>query len=543
MPQRRFCRRPCRRPFQGTAGPATAAPPGATTAPASRSCTYVRSAGFAANFARFGRRAARSACHRAAVARYSRAPPRVAALRRSSREIVEAARPRRRATSRTPEPCARHSAISSRSANDRLRPDGGSDDGDRCEGAIPPAWRNHRNPTGCETPTFIAASSLDNPAAMNAQNRRRCSCRASGGRPGDLSSLRNARSERRLRVPIANPSVEALRRPLESALHTPVAMVDQPRRRLPPLQAHPQGVARQLGPEVVGHRPADDLARGHVLDRGQVQPALAGRDVGEVGQPDRVRSLGGELPVEQVGRDREVVAAVGGPRDAAPPARDGEAALAHEPRHPLAADPDALRPQLGVHARAAVGAPAGLEDRRDPLAHPSVIAPAPAPAPARSAAEPGVEAAHRDAHDPAQRPDRERRTLGGDEALPHETAASLAKKAAAFLRISFSCSSRFTSRRSRASSAASAFCRARASAVPAARCSLRQRLRWLAGPPSPWAPACRVLPLAASRLTASLSYSAVNRRRFLVPIPRSRCWWAPPYGGVHPAGAGSARRE
>src|SRR4051794_33337056 len=53
---------------------------------------------------------------------------------------------------------------------------------------------------------------------MNAQNRRRCSCRATGGRPGDLSSVRNARSERRLRVPIANPSVEVLRRPLESAL-------------------------------------------------------------------------------------------------------------------------------------------------------------------------------------------------------------------------------------------------------------------------------------------------------------------------------------
>jgi putative transposase len=52
---------------------------------------------------------------------------------------------------------------------------------------------------------------------MNAQNRRRCSCRATGGRPGDLSSVRNARSERRLRVPIANPSVEVLRRPLESA--------------------------------------------------------------------------------------------------------------------------------------------------------------------------------------------------------------------------------------------------------------------------------------------------------------------------------------
>ena len=96
--------------------------------------------------------------------------------------------------------------------------------------------------------------------------------------------------------------------------------------------------------EVVGHAPADDLAGGHVLDRGQIQPALPGRNVAEVGQPDRVRPLGGEVPVEQVGRDREVVAAVGGTRDAAPPARNGQAALAHEPCDPLAADPDALRP-------------------------------------------------------------------------------------------------------------------------------------------------------------------------------------------------------
>jgi len=33
----------------------------------------------------------------------------------------------------------------------------------------------------------------------------------------------------------------------------------------------------------------------------------------------------------------------------------------------------------------------------------------------------------------------------------------------------------------------------------------------------------------------------VNRRRFLVSIVRSRCWWAPPYEGVHTAGAGSRR--
>src|SRR3712207_7924197 len=74
------------------------------------------------------------------------------------------------------------------------------------------------------------------------------------------------------------------------------------------------------------------------------------------------------------------------------------------------------------------------------------------PAPIRSATQPGVEAGHAGANDPAQPPDREAPALGGDEAEPHDGAASLAKKAAARLRISFSCSSRLFSRRSRASS-------------------------------------------------------------------------------------------
>src|SRR4051794_18792154 len=370
LAQRRCCRRPWRRPFQVTAGPATAAPPGATTAPASRSRTYARSAGFVASLAGFGRCAARSACHWAVVARYSSPPPRVAALRRSSRETVDAARPSRRAPSRTPCPCARHSATSSRSANDRYRPEGGPDDRASVDGGMPPASRNQRTPTAGDTPTPTAASSLDRPAAIAVQNRRRSSRRATPGRPGERDTPRPDRSERRLRVVTATSSVEALRRPLESALDAAVRVVDQPRRRLPAPDRHQQRVAGELLAEVVGHAPADDLARGHVLDRRQVQPALPGRDVRDVGQPDRVRLVGRELPVEQVGRDREAVAAAGRARDAAPAARDRQAALAHEPRHPLAADPDALRPQLGADPRAAVGPPAPGGDGPDPFAHP-----------------------------------------------------------------------------------------------------------------------------------------------------------------------------
>ena len=82
-------------------------------------------------------------------------------------------------------PAPASSAISSRSANDRYRPESGFDERPSVDGGIPPASRNQRDPTGCDTPTPIAASSLDRPAAINAQKRRRSSRRATPGRPGE----------------------------------------------------------------------------------------------------------------------------------------------------------------------------------------------------------------------------------------------------------------------------------------------------------------------------------------------------------------------
>jgi hypothetical protein len=75
---------------------------GLAITPASRSCTYSRSASFAASFETFGRLARRSARHCAVVARYSKRYVRVDALRRSSLEIVDGDRFIRRAISRTP---------------------------------------------------------------------------------------------------------------------------------------------------------------------------------------------------------------------------------------------------------------------------------------------------------------------------------------------------------------------------------------------------------------------------------------------------------
>jgi putative transposase len=84
-------------------------------------------------------------------------------------------------------------------------------------GGMPPAFRNHRAPTAWGTPAEAAASSLDAPAAIATQNSLRSSRTATGGRPGDDKGLRPDRSDRRFRLFIATSSIQALRRPLESA--------------------------------------------------------------------------------------------------------------------------------------------------------------------------------------------------------------------------------------------------------------------------------------------------------------------------------------
>src|ERR1700691_44793 len=82
----------------------------------------------------------------------------------------------------------------SRSESDKYLPVGGAADGANCDGGIPPHSRNHLVPTGCETPAFNAASSLEHPSAIDCQNGRRRDRCNTGGRPGDFIFARPARS-------------------------------------------------------------------------------------------------------------------------------------------------------------------------------------------------------------------------------------------------------------------------------------------------------------------------------------------------------------
>ena len=80
----------------------------------------------------------------------------------------------------------------------------------RSERAMPPAFRNHLVPIGCDTPAATAASSLVIPMAMLAQKRFRSSRPAIGGRPGDGNGARPDRYDRRFFVPIATSCIRAL---------------------------------------------------------------------------------------------------------------------------------------------------------------------------------------------------------------------------------------------------------------------------------------------------------------------------------------------
>ena len=92
---------------------------------------------------------------------------------------------------------------------------------------MPPAFRNSRAPTACDRPAASAASSLDRPCAIAAQNSRSCSRVAAGGRPGDGKDARPDRAERRFREPIATSSVGVLRRPLESAQYVSIKYTER----------------------------------------------------------------------------------------------------------------------------------------------------------------------------------------------------------------------------------------------------------------------------------------------------------------------------
>lgn len=70
---------------------------------------------------------------------------------------------------------------------------------------------------------------------------------------------------------------------------------------------HGQGIGDEFGAHVIGHRIAQPAARAQIEHRGQIQPPLTGRDVGDVANPGDIRLAGIEPPADQVRQGRGVL--------------------------------------------------------------------------------------------------------------------------------------------------------------------------------------------------------------------------------------------
>jgi hypothetical protein len=85
------------------------------------------------------------------------------------------------------------------------------------------------------------------------------------------------------------------------------------------VERHPQRVEDEVGAHVVGELPTDDHPAVDVDHEGEVDAALPAAQIGEVGAPELVRLLGGEVALHQIPRPhRAGVADRGAPRLATP---------------------------------------------------------------------------------------------------------------------------------------------------------------------------------------------------------------------------------
>ena len=69
-----------------------------------------------------------------------------------------------------------------------------------------------------------------------------------------------------------------------------VGVVEQTGAHASPAERQMQGGEDQLGLKRRAHRPANDATRGEVEDDGQVAPALARPERGDIGGPDLIRA-------------------------------------------------------------------------------------------------------------------------------------------------------------------------------------------------------------------------------------------------------------
>ena len=106
-----------------------------------------------------------------------------------------------------------------------------------------------------------------------------------------------------------------------------------------------EGFEGQARLQMIGERPAHDLARIGVHDDGDVDERLAQSDIGNVGDPYLIDARG-DKPARQIGDDLVTVPAHRRARDERLEAQAQEVVEPHQPAHPLGVDDDPFAPQL-----------------------------------------------------------------------------------------------------------------------------------------------------------------------------------------------------
>jgi hypothetical protein len=124
-----------------------------------------------------------------------------------------------------------------------------------------------------------------------------------------------------------------------------VGVKEEPRRGAALGQGHGQRFADQLLRQRAVHRPAHDPAGEEVEHDGQMEPALAGADRGDVRHPGAVGGGRPEDALEPIGRGGQLRAGGGRPAEVALGAGD-DPFPAHEPGDAVATTRNALVPEL-----------------------------------------------------------------------------------------------------------------------------------------------------------------------------------------------------
>ncbi|MNX85066.1 hypothetical protein D3C86_1168920 [compost metagenome] len=143
-------------------------------------------------------------------------------------------------------------------------------------------------------------------------------------------------------------------------------MVDQGilRFRLPGVQCLLQGIEHEIGVHGTADPPTNDAPGEHVDDEGHVQPALPGRDVGEIGNPKLIGSVGLELSIDAIKRTRRSRIACGRAHHLA--ADDtAQPSAAHEPLDGATGHRNAITVQLLPDLVGAIDLHVGLPDALD----------------------------------------------------------------------------------------------------------------------------------------------------------------------------------